>query len=250
MRTKLHWMYLLPLLSLSTALGGCGSELGADPIFSTTVHLTIKPLANETLVASNALNVAWVYRVVAANQVPELGGATMVDCASENAQQSYCIAPSLDVTTRDVRSGQFDVKVGAPLPWVLEAGGRTVTAVIAICEASALGSPECIKYAEGVYVHYTPGQGLFSDVRAGERHPAARPFGFGAGHRKRPGPSAQAVLVQSHHQPLDSSLHHFTTFTTPKTARKLPCHLGGVARWADGPRGPWRRCPPGLCLLT
>jgi hypothetical protein len=161
MRTKLHWMYLLPLLSLSTALSGCGSELGADPIFSTTVHLTIKPLANETSVAGNALNVAWVYRVVAANQVPELGGATtMVDCASENAQQSYCIAPSLEVTTRDVRSGQFDVKVGAPLPWVLEAGGRTVTAVIAICEASALGSPECIKYAEGVYVHYTRGKGF------------------------------------------------------------------------------------------
>lgn len=164
MRTKLQWMYLLPLLSLSslsTGLCGCGSELGADAIFSTTVHLTIKPLANQIAVASNALNVAWVYRVVAANQVPELGGATtMVDCVSENAQQSYCIAPSLEVTARDAHTGQFDVKVGAPLPWVLEAGGRTVTAVIAICEASALGSPECIKYAEGVYVHYTRGKGF------------------------------------------------------------------------------------------
>jgi hypothetical protein len=156
MRTMLQWMLLLPLF-----LSGFGSELGADPIFSTTVHLTIRPLARETTVAREALNVAWVYRTITANQVPDLNGTTaLADCARENYQQSYCIAPSLEVTSRDPRSGQFDVKVGAPLPWVLAAGGRTVSAVIAICRESAIGSPECIQYAEGVYIHYTKGRGF------------------------------------------------------------------------------------------
>jgi hypothetical protein len=157
----------LPLLSLSSmALSGCGSELGADRIFSTTVHLTIKPLAEEASLAGNILNVAWVYRPESTTQTQEASGSTTsVDCVSENVQERYCIAPSMEVIARDPLSGQFDVRVGAPLPWLLAASRFTVGipkvyAVIAICQASTSGSPECIKFAEGLSLYYTRGLGF------------------------------------------------------------------------------------------
>ena len=166
MRTMLRWMFLLPLLSISSlGLSGCGSELGADWIFNTTVHLTIKPLAAETSLPKSALNVAWVYRPESTSPAPGVGSTTRVDCASQNAKERYCITPSLEVITRDWQSGQFDVKVGAPQSWLLAAseykvGLPKVYAVIAICKDSASVSPECVQFAEGVSIYYTRGLGF------------------------------------------------------------------------------------------
>lgn len=168
MRTMLQWVSWLSLSMMG--LAGCGSELGADRIFNTTVHLTIKTpsLAKEVSLSQKGLNVAWVYRPESATQGQGQGfvGPTgSVDCASENVAQRYCITPSIEVIARDSQNGRFDVKVGAPLPWLLAASGFTVGlpkvyAVIAVCQGTPSVSPECLQFAEGVSLHYTRGLGF------------------------------------------------------------------------------------------
>jgi hypothetical protein len=152
------------------SLSGCGSELGADRIFNTTVHLTLtQSLTEQVSVTRNALNVAWVYRKDSTQQTQTqalVGAAMPVDCVSQNIQERYCITPSLDVIARNSQNGQFDVKVGAPPSWLLAASDYKqsttplVLAVIAICQESASGSPDCIKFANGFGLTYTAGLGF------------------------------------------------------------------------------------------
>jgi hypothetical protein len=151
-------------------LSGCGSELGADRIFNTTVHLAFnQSLTQEVSATKNALNVAWVYRKESTQQAQTqalVGAAMPIDCVSQNIQERYCITPSLDVIVRNSQNGQFDVKVGAPPSWLLAASdyrrstAPLVLAVIAICQESASGSPECIKFADGFGLTYTAGLGF------------------------------------------------------------------------------------------